>query len=134
MGVIEFLQQYGEAARFVRQLQREYKDERDMIDAIRSPLGGDGTHGSGISRSVEDKATRLADKAADLRDAWDMAIEIRQEVYAAIKSVPGVASDVLYERYICLQSWDMVAKSVGYSRRHTLRLHSEGIDFLEKNL
>ena len=91
MGVVEYLQQYGEAARVARQIKREYERELDMIDAIRSPMDGDGTHGSGISRTVESKATRLADKAAELSKAWDDAIRVRQEVYKAIRKVPGVA-------------------------------------------
>ena len=134
MGVVEYLQQYGEAARVARQIKKEYERELDMIDAIRSPMDGDGTHGSGISRTVESKATRLADKAAELSKAWDDAIRVRQEVYKAIRKVPGVAGDVLYERYVCLRSWDKVALIVGYSVRHTIRLHNEGIEYLEKNL
>lgn len=128
----EFLQQYGEAVRIAERVKTEYDQEQDLIDSVRSALGGDGTpHGGGISKAIENKAIKLADKALELKDAELEAISIRQKVFDVIRTVPGEKGDVLYERYINLKSWDEVADSVGYSKRHARNLHDEAIDIVQ---
>jgi len=128
----EFLQQYGEAVRIAERIKTEYDQEQDLIDSVRSALGGDGVpHGGGISKATENKAIKLADKALELKDAELEAIRIRQKVFDVIRTVPGEKGDVLYERYINLKSWDKVADSVGYSKRHARNLHDEAIDIVQ---
>lgn len=128
----EFLQQYGEAVRIAERIKTEYDQEQDLIDSVRSALGGDGIpHGGGISKATENKAIKLADKALELKDAELEAIRIRQKVFDVIMAVPGEKGDVLYERYINLKSWDEVADSVGYSKRHARNLHDEAIDIVQ---
>lgn len=128
----EYLKQYEEAARLARRLKTEYDKEVELIDSISSPLGGDGTpHGGGISKATENKAIKLADKALELKDAELEAIRIRQKVFDVISTVPGEKGDVLYERYINLKSWDEVADSVGYSKRHARNLHDEALDIVQ---
>lgn len=128
----EFLQQYGEAVRIAEMVKTEYDQEQDLIDSVRSALGGDGTpHGGGISKATENKAIKLADKALELKNAELEAISIRQKVFDVIRTVPGEKGDVLYERYINLKSWDEVADSVGYSKRHARNLHDEAIDIVQ---
>lgn len=128
----EFLQQYGEAVRIAEMIKTEYDQEQDLIDSVRSALGGNGVpHGGGISKATENKAIKLADKALELKDAELEAISIRQKVFDVIRTVPGEKGDVLYERYINLKSWDEVADSVGYSKRHARNLHDEAIDIVQ---
>ena len=128
----EFLQQYGEAVRIAERIKTEYDQEQDLIDSVRSALGGDGVpHGGGISKATENKAIKLADKALELKDAELEAIRIRQKVFDVIRTVPGEKGDVLYERYINLKTWDEVADSVGYSKRHARNLHDEAIDIVQ---
>lgn len=128
----EFLQQYGEAVRIAERIKTEYDKEQDLIYSVRSALGGDGTpHGGGISKATENKAIKLADKALELKDAELEAISIRQKVFDVIRTVPGEKGDVLYERYINLKSWEEVADSVGYSKRHARNLHDEAIDIVQ---
>lgn len=66
----EYLEQYKEADRLAKRLEAEYMREREMIDAVRSTADLDGLpHGNGIKKPVEDRAIRLADRAAE----WKMA-------------------------------------------------------------
>ena len=129
----EYLQQYADAARVVRRLRIEYEEELDLIDNIHSPLSGDGTPRTGaISKSVENKAIRLADKALALKDAELEAIRIRQEVFDVINKIPGEAGEVLYLRYVQLKTWGEISDAVGYSKRHIGRLHAEGLAQVQK--
>lgn len=112
----QFLELYGDADRKAKLYQEEYEIECLKIDAIGSVMGGDGLpHGTGIKKTTEDKAIRLADKAAAWKIAELDALEIRQKVFETIMLVGGLESEVLVERYINLLPWAEVCKAVGYS-------------------
>ena len=119
--------------KLVKQLQDEYDEQMEMVDNIRSPLGGDGLPRSGtVSRKVEKQAVELAEKAQELKEAEIWAVATRQQIYDTIKEVPGVQRDVLHERYVELKKWKDVAKTVNYSLSHTKSvLHNKGLDYIQ---
>ena len=112
----EYLRRYEEAKRQERRMRTEYEKELELIDSVRSTLGGDGMpHGSGVSKRVEDMAIRLSDKAAQWKMAELDAIRVRQEVYELISKVPGVEGEVLFERYVNLRKWEEICVELHYS-------------------
>ena len=116
MDVNEFLRQYKIATREANRLETEYDKEKELIDSIKSALGGDGMpHGSGISKPVEDRAIRLKDKLMEWKMAELDALEKRMEVFEVIHKVPGVEGEILIERYINLKRWEDICGIVGYS-------------------
>lgn len=128
----EFLKQYEYAARRVQRLEQELNDERLMIDAVRSLSDNDGLpHGTGISKPVEERAIRLADKLAELVQARLDAIELRREVFDIVQKVDGVPGDVLFARYIKLMKWDDVSEYVHYSLKWTHHFHAIGLALVE---
>ena len=125
----EFLKQYEQADRKVKRLVREYEEERLMIDAVRSLSDNDGLpHGNGVNKPVEDRAVRLADKAAALADARLEAIEIRQTVYDVIEMVGGREADVLFYRYVMLNTWREIEETLFYSWTKIRNLHQSGLE------
>ena len=133
MTAIQFLEQYNEATRRIKQIERELEEEQLMIDSIRSVSDNDGMpHGSGISRPTEMKAIRLADKQLRLADAKLEAIRIRQEVFEVVMAVGGLESDVLLERYINLLTWENVCKAVVYTWPTVRAAWHRGLDMVEK--
>ena len=131
----EYLKQYKEATRRVEIIQREYDEEMDLIDNIRSSLGGDGLPRSGeISRKVENQAIKLAEKADELYQAQLAALRIQNKVFKTVMMVPGEAGSVLYERYIQLHKWEEISDNIGYSVRQTHNLHRQGLEAIEEIL
>lgn len=131
MNIRDYLRQYKEADRRVRQLEQEYKEELDQIDAIGSPMDTDGTpHGTNIGRPTEQQALLLIRKAERLQQARYEAIEIRQEVYETIRRVPGNEGSVLYERYILLKRWEDIAQDLHYSVNNIFTLHRKALDLV----
>ena len=119
----EFLDQYRRAERIADRLQAEYEKELLQIDAVKSVSDMDGMpHGTGINKTTEDKAIRLADKAMAWETAKLEAIEIRQEVFDLIWNIPDLEGDILYERYIELRKWADVCDTV-HSSWSTVRAH-----------
>ena len=124
----EFLKQYENAARRVKKLEEELNDERLMIDAVRSLSDNDGMpHGSGISKPVEERAIRLADKLAELVEARLDAIELRLQVFDVVIKVDGVPGEVLFYKYIKLMKWDEVCSAINYSWGSTHHYHRLGL-------
>lgn len=131
----QYLKQYENAVKVAQRVRREYEEELDLIDNIRSSLGGDGLPRSGeISRKVENQALKLSEKADALREAEAAAIEARQEIFRTVMRVPDEKGSVLYERYVLLKDWRDVADSVGYSEAHTYELHRQGLDYVNNLL
>lgn len=135
----EFLKQYEHEARRVKRLEEELNDERLLIDAVRSVSDNDGLpHGTGISKPVEERAIRLADKLAELEQARLDAVEKMREVFEVVQKVEGVPGDVLYYRYIkltpegYLTSWSDVCKAVNYSWGSVHRFHALGLEAVSK--
>lgn len=131
----QYLKQYENAVKLAQRVRREYEEELDLIDNIRSSLGGDGLPRSGeISKKVERQALKLSEKADELREAEAAAIETRQMVFNTVMQVPDDKGSVLYERYILLKEWKDVADAVGYSEGHIYELHRQGLEYVNKLL
>lgn len=124
----EYLRRYEEADRIVQRLRREYEREEELIDSVRSTLGGDGLpHGNGISKPVEDRAIRLADKAARWKIAQLDAIQIRQEVFDLIRDIPGIEGDALYWLYVELEDMKTVGTRFNYSLSGMYKVHKRAL-------
>lgn len=131
----QYLKQYENAVKAAQRVRREYEEELDLIDNIRSSLGGDGMPRSGeISKKVERQALKLSEKADELREAEAAAIETRQMIFRTVMQVPDDKGSVLYERYILLKEWKDVADAVGYSEGHIYELHRQGLEYVNKLL
>lgn len=135
MNAIRFLEQYEEANRRVKRLEREYEEQRIMIDAIRSTSDNDGMpHGTNTGKPTEDKAIKLSDKLSELSDARVEAVRIRQDVFDFVHSIPGVEGDVLHRRYVLLQRWETIAEELHYSRRGIFDVRTRALRIAEEEL
>ena len=129
----EFLDQYREADRSARRLKREYEKEQELIDSVRSSADIDGMpRGKNISKRVEDRAIRLADKALKLNKARLDAIEIRQRVFDVIQKIEGDAGEVLYLRYIELMQWTEIQERLNYSKNGIHKLHRKALGIVDQ--
>lgn len=129
----EYLKQYEKLNIRAQRYRQEYKTELEKIDAIGSTLAGDGLpHGSGVSRKTEDKAIRLAEKAAKWKTAELDAIEKRQQVFDVVIQIPGIEGDVLYNKYIKLMKWEEIALELHYSVRGIWYAHGRALRMVEE--
>jgi hypothetical protein len=135
MKIIQFLEQYENADRVVNRLEREYEEQRIMIDSIRSTSDNDGMpHGTNTSRPTEEKAIKLSDKLLELSEARRRAVEVRQTVFDFVDTIPGVEGDVLYRRYVRLQRWETIAEEMNYSRSGIFAVRERAINIADSKL
>ena len=124
----EYLQQYHDACLRAERIRHEYERESELIDSIRSPQGSDGLpHGQSFGSQVEAKVMKLVTKLEELKDAEIEALQIRREIFDTIKELPGLMSEVLFERYINFKTWDDVATSCFISKRKAFMIHNEAL-------
>ena len=128
----EYLEQYKHKEILLLRIKEEYRSERDQIDSIRSALDNSGVPSGQVSKQVEARAVRLAEKADRLKKAEVEALATRQKVYDTIAMVEGVKGQVLYERYINLKKWEDVADAVCYEERQARRIHDEAVRIVEE--
>ena len=111
----------------------EYEKELEEIDAVRSTLDTDGLpHGNGISKKVEDKAIKLADKATKM--AYLYTLEVKQTVYDLIWDIPKAEGKVLYYRYIDLLLWEDIAEKMDYTLGGVYSIHRKALAIVENRL
>lgn len=135
MTAIQFLEQYENADRALKRIEREYEEQRIMIDCIRSTSDNDGMpHGTNTSRPTEDKAIRLSDKLLELSQARIRAIEVRQKVFDFIETIPGVEGDALYRRYVLLYDWETIAMDLDYSLSGIYKVRNRALEVAEEVL
>lgn len=128
----EYLKQYEYATRRAERFRKEYEQEMQKIDAVRSLSDNDGMpHGSGISKPTEDKAVRLAAKAIEWKNAELEALEIRQRIFTAVSEIPGVEGDVLFAKYIELKKWEDIADDLHYSLRGIYGIHGRALQLFD---
>lgn len=131
----EYLKQYETATKRANRYKTEYEHESELVDSVRSTLGGDGQpHGTGVSKAVENRAIRLSDKFLKWKMAELDAIEKRQEVFDMICDIDGNEGDVLYQRYIMLHKWEEVCVEVHLSWRQTHRVHRKALEIIEQKM
>ena len=125
----EYMDQYGDACRRVRQCEEQLARENLSVDSIRSASDNDGMpHGTNVGRPTEDKAVKLVERGIDLFEAREKAIRLQREIFEVAYQVGGVEGDVLIERYIKLNDWRDVYKAVNYAESQTHRYHRAGLD------
>lgn len=72
----------------------------------------------------------LADEEA--RHYWDLkikALDFRMDTIKKLAELNnGDYYDVLYRRYLCLQTWETIADEIGFSEVHIHRLHRKALE------
>ena len=125
-----YLLRYEDADRRAKDLEKEYKREEELIDAVKSTADVDGLPKSkGIKKETEERAIRLADKAAEMKIAELDALHERQEVAEVIFAVEdNDARKVLIEKYINYnQTWEKICVKISFSWGKVHNDHRKGL-------
>lgn len=122
----KYLMQYQNAKKRVALLQ-------EQIDALRndqtSPVGlGDGMpHGSTLS-DLSTYAAQLDELQRKQKKEVALQMVLYKEILQHIEQLPNKAEkEVLTRRYLIGQRWDKIAEEMGYSYRHTTKIHGKAL-------
>lgn len=96
-----------------------------------SPVLSGMPHLGGVSDRVLDAVQHIADIDAELDREIDRKVNLRREIESCIIGIPDdKLRDVLRNIYIDGKSIEETAERIGYSARHTRRLHALAVNVL----
>lgn len=127
----EYLQRYQKAVSEVEQIDIELTELR-RITAIK-PMSYDGMpHTSGGDNDLSAFAVKADRLEKKLIKARYRRIKVFKEISDHIRAIPDdKQKKVLTYRYISGMSWEEIAVKIGYTYRHTTRLHGEALQNLK---
>jgi len=154
----EYLLQYGRIQSRLRlidsNIDKLRRDLRNLDDiSVSSPWPDGQPHGTKTSDPTGSKAVKLADSINVKRDQlrkeledyeyqqimersklWSKGIEITEklgEIMLCDDINAKTYHDILQMRYIQNALWEEIAIAIGYTFRHTIRLHGEALKKME---
>lgn len=133
-----------------REAAIECERTRRMLQAMEDAEGATGGGmGPKVSRGSTSDPMRRVDARIDREAVWHRRIEEDERVmdYATgvcyggetdgkggVDALLGTAyADILWWRYLAAESWDTVARMVGYSPRRCAELQAIALDFVDAN-
>lgn len=76
--------------------------------------------------------TELVDLQAEINHDIDELVDLKKEISYTIKAVPSPELQTLLEkRYLCFQSWEIIAVDMGYSMHHLYKIHNQALDICD---
>lgn len=125
------------AKEYLNRIRRQYyvvKQAEEELTAIKADIlslkaSSMTEHVSGTKESdLADKYIKLEKYFDAVIAEWDKLIDMRIEAKAMIKMLPDETQQaVLYARYINCNQWEDIASDMGYSWKHTFRLHGKAL-------
>lgn len=128
----EYLNQLKAIDARIRSIDRDIEVLRTEQISLRSAWPDGQPHGTGISDPVAMQAVKVADELGKLEVTqmkwrWEL-MRKRVEISNTIAMLnDGVLQQILYDRYVERKSFEQIAVDIGYSWRHTIRLHGTAL-------
>lgn len=127
---VELLKDYEFWATAFRKKQNEIKRLEERKTSITAE--NDGLPKGTVRYTMEDymaEKEQLQEEARELRSRMN---EIYDRIFGLLVRMRKPREvDVLYRRYINLDSWDGIERQLGYSRSHLMYLHKKALENLE---
>lgn len=87
-----------------------------------------GTYTDRVGRTT----ARIIDLESEINEEIDRLVEVKIEIRLKIASVTdSILRTILERRYLLNESWEVISEKLGYSTRHTVRMHNRAIAMLE---
>lgn len=128
-----YLERYRKADQEIDRLCEELSRWRARATKITPTLETVGGHRD--SRLVETAVEKILVIEEEINDRIDEALEIKQQVVDAIKTVPDQTLQmVLSQRYILGKTWEQVAAALHFSWRQIVRLHEKALVAIDEHV
>lgn len=81
---------------------------------------------------MEDVVVHICDMKADAEHELNRLLSVQKELYSYIDQVSDHYGRIVLERrYIRAESWEAIAKEIGYSIRSAQRIHDKALDEIQ---
>ena len=91
----------------------------DLATSASSVLTGMPRNPNKATSKMADAVCKIVDLQAEINHDIDELVDLKKEISSTIKAVPSPELQTLLEkRYLCFQSWEIIAVDMGYSMHH----------------
>lgn len=127
----EYLLRYQKAKAEVSRIDTELQ-ELERVTAIK-PISYDGMpHSSGGVKDLSAFAVKADQFRRKLMKARYQQVKIYEEIHDHINAIESdIQKEVLIDYYIKGMSWEEIAVKIGYTYRHTIRIHGYALAALK---
>lgn len=120
----EYLMQYRESAENTKKLTAHLAELREIAENLKDE--------EGKNVRLDNAVIELADTREKTAAELERLSHLRKEIISVIESVPNENHRVLlYQRYVLGKTWEQVAVTMGYSFRHTTKLHGAALKLVK---
>lgn len=124
----EYLKSYRKFTLKLRELEEQKLELRSKIESVRAIEYDDMPKGSGNNTDLSSKMVMLED--IDARIEWEQKLINSRFIYisnAVLDMTEPEERAVIYKRYIEFKRWEDIAEEIGYSLKHTHRIHGRAL-------
>lgn len=93
-------------------------------------------HNNGSSTStMADTVVKIVDLQNEINRDIDTMVDLKADILRLVKTIScREYQTILEKRYLCFQSWEMIAASMDYDIRWLYRLHGRALEEVQKML
>ena len=100
----------------------------DLATSASSVLTGMPRNPNKATSKMADAVAKIVDLQAEINHDIDELVDLKKAISYTIKAVPSPELQTLLEkRYLCFQSWEIIAVDMNYSMQHLFRLHDKAL-------
>lgn len=100
----------------------------DLATSTSSVLTGMPRNPNKATSKMADAVAKIVDLQAEINHDIDELVDLKKAISYTIKAVPSPELQTLLEkRYLCFQSWEIIAVDMNYSMQHLFRLHDKAL-------
>ena len=100
----------------------------DLATSASSVLTGMPRNPNKATSKMADAVAKIVDLQAEINHDIDELGDLKKAISYTIKAVPSPELQTLLEkRYLCFQSWEIIAVDMNYSMQHLFRLHDKAL-------
>ena len=71
----------------------------------------------------------MVDLESEINDDIDQLVDLKTEIMRYMKRVNNPEYQTILElRYLCFKQWEEIADALGYTQRHTIRMHDLALE------
>ena len=98
-----------------------------------SPTNVEGRGSGGVTDRVGRTVAKIVDLENKINDYIDRLVSAKEAIASVVAQADNEVYKVLLERrYILHETWEVIAEKMGYSLRHTTRLHNDAMKYLQR--
>ena len=113
-------------------------EQKEKLESMAQRVSSDVTKekvcgGDNVKSPMENAIVKLMDLQYEINKDIDRLVDLKREILETINQVKDASHQLILEmRYIGGQSWEDVAKSMGYDVRTIFRIHGKALKEIEK--